>query len=189
MQVCGFRQEFMEKWPLFREVFFFNMVITPTFFLFTLYSLPSTFVFVWWSLLSCVRYMVRAKHGTGIIGTKYGVKKNHFLALLPQFLRCAWRSFYQMGQSQYVFSFPRYGHLCAGFFFLCSKKYVASPTVEFCSDNKRISGKQTKILIKIIKKQYKVLTTGAATWLSLSKPDRPEFAESRSRWSEKLNPI
>ena len=92
--------------------------------------------------------------------------KNHFLALLPQFLptgcllRCAWRLFYQMGQSQYVFSFPRYGHLCAGFFFLCSKKYVASPTVEFCSDNKRISGKQTKILIKIIKKQYKVLTTG-----------------------------
>ena len=124
MQVCGFRQEFMEKWLLFREVFFLQYGSNSNFFLFNLYSLPSTFVFVWWTLLSRVRYMVRAKHGTSIIGTKWVVQKIIFLALLPKFLPtgcllpCAWRLFYQMGQSQYVFSFLRYGRLCAGFLFL-----------------------------------------------------------------------
>ena len=38
----------------------------------------STFVFVWWTLLSRVRNMGRAKHGTGIIGTKWGVQKYFF---------------------------------------------------------------------------------------------------------------
>lgn len=84
--------------------------------------------------------------------------KNHFfLALLPKFLptgcllRCAWPLLFFRFRDMAIY---------AEVSFFCSEKYVASPSVEFCSDNKRIWGKQTKILIKIVKKQYKVLTTG-----------------------------
>ena len=41
--VCGFWQEFMEKWPFSRDFFFLNMA--SNFFLFTLYSFPNTFDF------------------------------------------------------------------------------------------------------------------------------------------------
>ena len=80
-----------------------------------------------------------------------GRSKIIFLALLPQFLptgcllRCAWQLFYQMGQSQYDFrlrDMPMAIYL--QFSFVCSEKYVASPTVESVQKIKGFEGSKQR---------------------------------------------
>ena len=127
------------------SVFFHQYGNNSNFFLFTLYSLPSTFVFVWWTLLSRVRNMGRAKHGTGIIGTKWGVQKSFFwlcyLNFCQQDVCSAVRGIYFTRWANHSMFFRSE---IWPFSFFCSKKYVASPTVESVQTLKGFEGSKQR---------------------------------------------